>query len=131
MQSERREQIKFRVSARFRQRIESECIKRDMSLQDVVTTALKFYFQTPREDWEKADLIAMAFSDDKRGTEERDWVQLWIKFMNAMPEEKTRLMVEIMKLDLLHYRSSRRKAALKKRRRVAHQEESDVETRSE
>jgi hypothetical protein len=131
MPSERREQINFRVSARFRQRIESECIKRDMSLQDVVTTALKFYFQTPPEDWEKADLIAMAFSDDERGTEERVWVELWIKFMNAMPEEKTRLMVEIMKLDLLHYRSSRRKAALKKRRRAAHQEESDVEARSE
>lgn len=131
MPGQERQQINFRASGRFRQRIESECIKREMSLQDLITTALKFYFQTPREDWEKADLIAMAFSDDERGAEERVWVQLWIKFMNAMPEEKTRLMVEVMKLDLLHYRSSRRKAALKKRRRMDCPEESNAETRVE
>ena len=126
-----REQINFRVSARFRQRIESECIKRDMSLRNLITTALRFYFQTPPEDWEKADMIAMAFSDDERGAEERVWVQLWIKFMNAMPEEKTRLMVEVMKLDLLHYRSSRRKAALRKHRGAAHEEEANVKARTE
>lgn len=124
------EQINFRVSPGFRRRIESESIKRDMSLQDLLTTALKFYFQTPPEDWKTAEYVAVSYSDDDEGSEESAWVQLWVKYMNAMPEEKSRLMADVMKLDLLHYRSSRRKAALRKRRKVSCQEESNVEART-
>jgi hypothetical protein len=131
MPSERKEQINFRVSARFRRRIESECIKRDISLQDLLTTALKFYFQTPPEDWKTAEYVAMSFSDDDEASEEGAWVQLWVKYINAMPEEKSRLMADVMKLDLLHFRSSRRKSALGRPRKGSRQEESNVETRTE
>jgi hypothetical protein len=129
MPTKKMEQINFRVSARFRQLIESECIGREMSLQDFITAAVKFYSQTPRDDWKTADILTVSY--DAEGFEEGTWVRLWAKYLNTMPEEKVRLIVEVMKLDLLHYRSSRRKAALKKRRRMDRQEESNAETRVE
>jgi hypothetical protein len=114
MPVEKKEQINFRVSARFRQRIESECIKREISLQDLVTTALKFYFEeSPQpEGWIIIDAIPLPFPS---GSEENDWVHMFVKYVRKMPHEKSQLIAEVLKLDLLHYRSSRRKAALRKR----------------
>lgn len=42
-------QIGFRVNKSFHKRIEAESIKRDLSVQDLVTYALQYYFTTPAE----------------------------------------------------------------------------------
>ena len=107
--AEKRKLLGFRVPPRFHRRIESECIKREMSFQDVVTDALKVYFQTPHADWEKADVAFMTFDDDDK----QDWMQLWVNYMNKMPKEKTELMAKAMKFDLLQHKSSRRKKGLR------------------
>jgi len=123
------EQINFRVSPRFRQLIESECIGRKMSLQDFITAAVKFYCETPRAPWKTADILTVSY--DAEGAEESAAsFRLWARYMNTMPEEKIRLIVEVLKLDLLHYGSSRRKAALRKRQQAG-KESAHVEARSE
>lgn len=129
MPPEKKEQINFRVSTRFRKLIEAECIGREMSLQDFITAAVKLYSQTPRGDWRTVDILNVAH--DAEGAEESAaGVRLWARYTNTMPEEKIRLIMEVMKLDLLHYRSSRRKAALRKRQQTG-KESTRVETRTE
>ena len=113
MTAKKREQINFRVSTRFRQRIESECIHREMTIQDLVTEALKVYFHAP-DEWNTADLSFITFDDDVKA-EQHEWLKLWVKYFTKMPQEKVLLIVEVMKLDLLHYASSRRKVDLRKR----------------
>jgi hypothetical protein len=102
-------QVKFRASDRFLGFIKSECMKREMSLQDLITAALKVYMETP-VDWTTASFITF----DEENTERYQWVEHWVDYIEKMPREKALLMVEVMKLDLLHYKSSRRKADLKK-----------------
>jgi hypothetical protein len=121
-------QVKFRCSDRFLQRIKSECIKREMTVQDLVTGALRIYFQSP-DEWNMADLAFITFDEDAK-SEQHDWVGLWVKYFSKMPREKVLLMVEVMKLDLLHYGSSRRKAALRKRQQTG-KESTHVEARTE
>lgn len=121
-------QVKFRCSDRFLQRIKSECIKRETTVQDLVTAALKIYFRTPNE-WNTADVAFLTFDEDAK-SEQHDWVSLWAKYFSKMPREKVLLIVEVMKLDLLHYRSSRRKADLR-RRQQAGKEGTHVEARTE
>ena len=104
-------QVNFRVTDSFLNRIKSECIKREMSLQELNTTALKFYFQTP-DEWDKATLFAW---EGEKGSEGNRWLTLCYKYFEKMPRQKVRLIVDVMELDLLHYRSSRRKADLRKR----------------
>jgi hypothetical protein len=117
--------IGFRVSESFQKRIESECIKREMSLQDLIGTALKQFFTlTPPASSNIFSAAASEFmkslppaeaSADER-SEFEDWLGLWVKYINDMPREKVLLIVEVLKLDLLHYRSSRRKAGLRRRK---------------
>jgi hypothetical protein len=113
--AEKRKLLGFRVPARFRRRIESECIKREMSFQDLVTNALKVYFQTPSGDWKKANVAFLTFDDDEKD-DQQDWMQLWVNYMNKMPQEKTEVMARAMKFDLLQHKSSRRKKGLSSER---------------
>jgi len=142
------EQINFRVSPGFRQRIESECIKRETSLQNLITTAIKglmTFVPTEQSAPPEAPGFVSANCDqflksvpppevsEEERSEFQDWLGLWVKYINDMPRAKTLLIVEVLKLDLLHYHSSRRKVRLKKvrltrRRRMDRQEESNVET---
>ena len=104
-------QVNFRVTDSLLTRIKSECIKREMSLQELITASVKFYAQTPPDDWRSGTLY---IHDDEEGDEQNDWMTLWQKYFREMPREKVLLMVEVMRLDLRHYKSSRRKADLKK-----------------
>ena len=104
-------QVKFRASDSFLASIKLECIKREMSLQELMTAAVKFYSQTPAQ-WDVGTLFT---TEKEKGLEQHNWLALWHQYIGKMPREKVLLMVEVMKLDLLHYKSSRRKADLKKR----------------
>lgn len=42
-------QIGFRVNESFHKRIEAESIKRDLSVQNLITYALQYYFTIPAE----------------------------------------------------------------------------------
>ena len=103
-------QVNFRVTDSFLNRIKSECIKREISLQELITNALKLSFQIPPHEWDQGMLYT--YEEDK--SEQSDWLSLWERYFSKMPREKVLLMVEVMKLDLRHYKSSRRKADLKK-----------------
>jgi hypothetical protein len=101
-------QIGFRVSEAFHKRIEAESIKRDLSVQDLVTCALQYYFTTPAE-WDFSVSRFVTTSEDEKASEVKDWTDIWLKYVTAMPREKILLMAATMKLDLRHYKSSRRR----------------------
>lgn len=140
------EQVNFRVSPGFRQRIESECIRRETSVQDFITTAIKglMTFVPTEHSAEGVGIISAncaqflksvppAEVSEEERSEFQDWLGLWVKYCNDMPREKVLLIVEVLKLDLLHYRSSRRKVRLRKvrltkRRRMDGQKETNGET---
>jgi hypothetical protein len=113
--ADKRIQLAFRVSEREHKRIQSQCISREVSMQDLILHALKFYFQTPPSDWATADIAFMTVTDDETGTknEQTEWLMLWTKYTNKMPREKVLLMAEVMKMDLQLLKSSRRKTAAK------------------
>ncbi len=132
-------QVKFRCSDHFLQRIKSECLKRHMTVQDMVSRALRLYFQTtPPPGWKRvpkdADpeghvtltLNVVPFDDPER----LDWAEVWFRYVEEMPREKTLFHVEVLKLDLMNYRSSRRKADLRKSQKAG-KERSGVQTRAE
>jgi hypothetical protein len=117
--TEKKVQIGFRVSEAFQRRIETERLKRDLSVQDMIQFALELYFKTPVE-WDFADVVyhqANPETTSEEIQERSSWAELWVKYMNEMPLEKAQFMAEVMKLDLLHYKSSRRKGGLKSRPR--------------
>src|SRR5258708_2881274 len=104
-------QIGFRVTEAFQERIRQGCISRDLSIQDLITAAVEFYLKTPPN----FDYMAATFVTDdseksrKQAAERTGWTTLWQKYIHEMPRAKTVQLAEVMKLDLLHYRSSRRK----------------------
>jgi hypothetical protein len=103
-------QIGFRATETTRKLIETEALKRDLSVQDFITCAVEYYSKTP-SDW---DYSASAFVKnrgitDEQIKEQQGWMSLWLKFMDRMPRAKVLLVVETIKLDLRHYKSSRRK----------------------
>src|SRR3990170_1637266 len=82
-------QVNFRVTDSFLNRIKSECIKREMSLQELITTALKHYLHT--------STLTYVLQEP---SEQDDWLSLWERYCERMPREKVLLVVEVMKLDL-------------------------------
>ena len=104
-------QVKFRASDRFLDLIKSECLKREMSLQELMTASVKFYSQTPAE-WDVGTLFT---TEREKGIEQHNRLALWHQYIEKMPREKVLLIEKVMRLDLLHYKSSRRKSELKKR----------------
>jgi hypothetical protein len=105
-------QLGFRVTEAFQKHIEGECLARNLSLQSLVTDALKLYFQFPRKNWATAQAAIVTFDDDAR--QQQKQTKLWLTYINEMPPEKVRLLEDVMKMDLRHYRSSRRKAKAKR-----------------
>lgn len=113
--------IGFRVSESFRKRMEVERIKRRVSMQDMIKYALELYFQTPVE-WDSAKTTYYTGQEalsKKEADEFNSWTDLWEAYINGMPRQKTLFMAEAMKMDLLHYQSSRRKRAAAKGTRGA------------
>src|SRR5882724_3246654 len=94
--------IGIRVPQRFHRRIRTECLRRDLSLQDMVTDALKMYFKTPLT-WDRAD-VKFRYDDPNITEAEADeWnalTDLWEKYRQLLPEAKTRIMTNAMEWDL-------------------------------
>ena len=104
--------IGARVSQGFHRRIQSECVRREMSIQDLIVAGLKLYFASPA-DWDHAD---MKFYTDapnftKKQVDERNaWMKLWNRYLSRMPQEKVQIMTTAMEWDLQMLKSSRRKS---------------------
>jgi hypothetical protein len=104
-------QIGFRVTEAVHKRIESESLKRGLSVQNLLTASFEYYSKTPK-DWEySASTFVKADSEatDEEVAERMSWTNLWLAYINNMPREKILFFAEAMKLDLQHYKSSRRK----------------------
>ena len=104
--------VGFRVSEGFHRRIQAECVRRDLSMQELLTAALKFYFKTPIGQWEPVNvkvLVADEQTFDRDGTEDEVWSDLWEKYRKRMPREKIEVFTGAMQFDLQTLRSSRRK----------------------
>jgi len=112
--------IGIRVPPTFHRRIQTECVRRDLSLQEMVTAALKVYFHTPVE-WDSVDM-KFRYDDPKLGkTEATEWnalTDLWERYRRLLPQDKTRVMTNAMEWDLRMRKSSRRKSATRSRQPV-------------
>jgi hypothetical protein len=109
--SNARIQMIVRLTEEFRQVMEEEGIRRHSSFQQMIMDGLKLLYATP-PDYELA--AATFVKRDSNATpeqvaERKRWTALWQRYMNEMPHVKAAQLAEVMKLDLLHYRSSRRK----------------------
>jgi hypothetical protein len=103
--------VGIRVLPNFHRRIQTECVRRDMSLQELVVAALKVYFASPVE-WDHANVTF--YSDDpnftkKQADERNAWSDLWERYLTRMPREKVQIMTTAMEWDLQMLKSSRRK----------------------
>ena len=103
-------QIGFRVTEGLRKLIEAQALKRDLSVQDFITSAIEYYSKTPT-NWDYSTTTFMKHRGvaEDQANEQHAWIDLWINFINRMPREKVLLLAETMRLDLRHYKSSRRK----------------------
>src|SRR6516225_1430966 len=89
--SDKKTQIGFRVTEKFYERIKAESIARDLSIQDLVVAAMKFYFSTPEQwDYVAAQFVTGASEETKeRLCERMEWTRIWQRYMNDMPRLKT------------------------------------------
>lgn len=115
--------VGVRVSPNFHRRIHTECVRRGQSLQDLVTTALEFYFKTTVSQPAVSNSPYVELKPPPGGfklmaataQEFQAWLGLWEKYVEQMPREKIDIMVNAMEWDLLTQKSSRRKNGVKRR----------------
>ncbi|MDP2999602.1 MAG: hypothetical protein Q8N47_19080 [Bryobacterales bacterium] len=112
--------VGVRVPESFQRRIQSECLRRDLSLQEMVVDALKLYFRTPLE-WDYATTTYVRHGEEEgqplaeeEVARRNSWIGLWAKYVNAMPEEKIEVLTRAMEWDLLAQKSSQRKSIRQK-----------------
>lgn len=101
-----------RVSKSFHRRIHAESIRRDQSVQDLVTNALKLYFDTPVGDWKVANITYHRNDPDLSEADAKEfnaWIGVWERYLKQMPREKIDVLAKAMEWDLLTQKSSRRK----------------------
>ena len=104
-------QIGFRVTEAVHKRIESESLKRGLSVQDLLTASFEYYSKTPRE-WEySASTFVKADSEatDEEIAERLTWTTLWLKYIQSVPREEILIFADAIKYRLKDYKSSRRK----------------------
>ncbi len=94
--------IAARVSKTFHQRLQSECIRRESSLQELITMALQIFLDMPNE---KYKLITLDLSDSLKSAR----TKLWSTYLQRMPDDKIEVMLNAMKWDLQMKKSARRK----------------------
>jgi hypothetical protein len=90
-----------RVSRPFHERVQSECIRREWSLQELVTTAIELFLEMP---YEKYKFITIDTAQSMR-------TKLWSTYLEKMPDDKIEIMLNAMKWDLQMKKSARRKNA--------------------
>jgi len=100
------QRVGVRIPESFHQRIQSECLRRDLSLQEMVVDALKLYFRTPLE-WDYATTTCVRHGEEEgqplpeeEVARRNSWIGLWAKYVNAMPEEKIEVLTRAMEWDL-------------------------------
>lgn len=107
--------VGVRVPESFHRRIQSECTRRDQTLQQLVVGALKIYFTAPLD----SERMTVTFvPHDRKGDEapgkvpdQKDaWVDIWLRYIHAMPPEKIEVLAKAMEWDLRAQKSSRRKS---------------------
>ena len=104
--------VGVRVARTFHRRILTECARRDLSIQELLVAAMKWFFETPREDWSHADLrfhLEDSGLTRKEASELRAWSDLWDTYIQKVPREKIEVMEAAMQWDLRTLKSSRRK----------------------
>ena len=107
--------VGVRVPVDFHRRIQSELLRRDLTLQEMVVKALTRFFKTPVVyDYEATTYVR---HPDKLSEEEvarrNTWQGLWTKYIGLMPREKIEVQVGSMEWDMRALKSSRRKPTWK------------------
>ena len=105
--------VGVRVPEPFHRRIQTELVRRDLSLQQMIVDALALYFKSPL-DWDYAatTYVQHDAGDPESVMAERDaWMGLWVKYISQMPPEKVEVLTRVMEWDLRTLKSSRRKPA--------------------
>lgn len=113
--TEKKVLVGVRVPEKFHQRIQSECLRRDMTLQEMVVAALKLYFRSPADwDYMSATYVKHGEAGEELPDEEvarrNAWLDLWTRYVNRMPEDKVTVFTHAMEWDLQAQKSSRRKS---------------------
>lgn len=109
--AEKKTQIGFRVTEAVRKQIEVECIERGLSVQELLIASFEYYRGTPK-NWDYSASTFVRVKDetsDEVLAERMSWTKLWLAYIDNMPREKILMFAEAMRLDLQHYKSSRRK----------------------
>ena len=100
-----------RVSKQFHEWAQAECMRREMSIQSLITSAVEDYIISSPPDGDRAGRIItlgkLELYDDPR-------MRLWSAYLDKMPESKIETMVSAMKWDLLMKKSARRKGGRKR-----------------
>ena len=97
--------VGIRVTPNFHRRIQTECVRRNLSLQNLVIEALREFFQTAING--HAGLIEFGIVEPERTEEQAAWHDLWDKYMRTMPREKIQVMTSAMEWDITMRKSSR------------------------
>jgi len=107
--------VGVRVPADFHRRIQLELAGRDLSLREMVVTALTQYFDRPK----KLDYAATTYVryPNKLAREEAArrtaWIDLWVRFIGLVPSEEVEVHTRAMEWTLRTLKSSRRKPTWK------------------
>lgn len=115
-------QTTFRVDEKMYNRMHSEAVKREVSIQEMILYALQIYWRTPRTPWDYAELKFVSHDNEQGRTQEEidvrnHWLELWKRYTDRMPREKVEMVVKALEWDLKMKRSSRTKDARKTRRK--------------
>jgi hypothetical protein len=117
-------QISFHCTKEFSDLVHREKVRRGMSIQDMITTALTEYFARPtaedlRQTHAQEERLAKKLEKHGRISEDeffasparqaQRFIDLCVKYFQRMPAAKRQILEEFIILDLKHYASSRLK----------------------
>ena len=85
-----------RVPEKFHHRVLLECRRQEVTLQKLVTSALRHYFKTSEDTGEEVLLVYNPPPDPDRGLK-----QIWEEYLDKMPLERVALLCLMMTLDLV------------------------------
>ncbi|MBE0659923.1 MAG: hypothetical protein IH602_19675 [Bryobacteraceae bacterium] len=107
--------VGVRVPEQFHSRISFECLRREVSLQQLVMDALRFYFKAPLG----VEAMTMTYfqpgqteSIKTEGTSRLNdpRTDVWLRYIQSMPREKVEVLTKAMEWDLQAQKSARSKA---------------------
>jgi len=85
-----------RVPEKFHHRVLLECRRREVTLQKLITSALRHYFKTSEDTGDEVVLTLNPAPDPYRGLR-----QIWEEYLDKMPLERVALLCLMMTLDLV------------------------------